>query len=322
MSEGKQQSSPQSGADVGWRQEALAIWRSFPNRAMFGVLLVAWLLLFQFLGSSTFGYVDTPSLLRWMYNAYNSPFSEDQHGDLIPFVVLGLMWWKRKELEAASKGIWLPALIGLGAGLVLHVLGYVVQQPRISIIGFFIGLYFLSGLTWGKSWLRRIFFPFILFVFCIPIGSLAESITFPLRMIVTHISVAISQGLLGIDVVRDGTRIFDARRTFQYDVAPACSGIRSLISLLALTTIYGFVTFERSWKRVLTMGLAVPLAVAGNVVRITTVIIAAEAFGQTAGSWVHDYAGFITFAVAIACVLLLGHWLREDRQTGGQGGAL
>ena len=59
--------------------------------------------------------------------------------------------------------------------------------------------------------------------------------------------------------------------------------------------------------------IAVPLAVAGNVVRITGVIIAAEAFGQNVGTKVHDGGGFVTFGIAIICVMVLSHWLREER---------
>jgi exosortase/archaeosortase family protein len=62
------------------------------------------------------------------------------------------------------------------------------------------------------------------------------------------------------------------------------------------------------------VAVAVPLAVLGNVIRITGVIIAAEAFGQDVGTKVHDGAGFVTFAVAIVCVMLLSHWMKEDRE--------
>jgi exosortase len=192
------------------------------------------------------------------------------------------------------------------------VAAYLVQQPRLSILAFFAGVYALMGLAWGWPWLRASFFPFILFVFCIPVGSLAESITFPLRMAVTSISVGISHHVLGIDVIREGSRIFAPDHSFIYDVAPACSGIRSLISLLALTTIYGFVQFQSAWKRILMVVIALPLALAGNVVRITSVIIAAEAFGQDVGARVHDSAGFVTFLVAIVCVVALGFWLKEE----------
>jgi exosortase len=297
-----------------FRGEWVDLCRRLPDKGLFFALLLGWFGLFQFLGNSTFGYVDTPSLFGWMYNAYSAPNSEDGHGLLIPLVVGALFWWKRKQLLALHKAPWWPGLFLVSLALLLHICGYVVQQPRLSIIALFAGVYALTGLVWGTAWLRASFFPFFLFVFCIPVGSLAESITFPMRLLVTKASVALSQVVLGIDVLRDGSQIFDPLGTFKYDVAPACSGIRSLISLLALTTIYGFLTFEATWKRLLMVVVALPLALVGNIARISAVIMTAEAFGQKAGSRVHDGAGFITFGIAIGCVMALSYWLREDRR--------
>jgi exosortase len=298
----------------GLMRDLAAHWNMLPEKGFFFGLAALWVALFHFYGNSTFGYIDTPSLFRWLYTVYTSAYSEESHGILIPWVVLALFWWKRTELAAVSKQVWPPALIGVAAGLLLHLIGYVGQQSRISTIGFFVGLYFLMGLAWGRAWLRACFFPYVLFLFSIPLGSLAEAITFPMRQLVTILSVGFSHVVLGVDVVRDGTRIFDPHGAFEYDVAPACSGIRSLISLLALTTIYGFVTFKTGWKRGVTVLAALPLALIGNTVRIVAVILAAEAFGAKAGMRVHDGAGFITFGIAIGCIMLLGYCLREDKQ--------
>lgn len=294
----------------GLREEVVGLWASLPDKPLFFILLAAWLALFHVLGNSTFGYKDTASLFVWMNYAYNNS-DDDAHGKLIPFVVLGLLVWRRKELAAVPKATWWPALILLVAGLALHVAGYVVQQTRVSIVAFFVGLYGLTGLVWGRRWLGVTFFPYFLFVFCLPLGTLAETITFPLRMLVTHISVGIGHAL-GIEVIRNGTQIMGAGG-FNFDVAPACSGIRSLTALTALTTIYGFLTFKAAWKRALMVFIAVPLAVIGNVARIAGVIVTAEAFGEKAGLKFHDGAGFVTFTVAIVCVMALGYWLREDR---------
>jgi exosortase len=199
------------------------------------------------------------------------------------------------------------------AAMLLHLGGYMVQQTRVSIVAFFVGLYGLTGMIWGPQLLRTIFFPFFLFAFCVPLGNSAEYITFPMRMLVTHLSVGFSHEILGIDVIRDGSRIFAADGSFQYDVAPACSGIRSLITLLALTTIFGFLSFKTTWKRIFMVLLAGPLAVLGNTIRITGVIVTGEAFGHDAGAWIEQKLGFVTFAVALVAVLAIGHWLREER---------
>ncbi|HVV02224.1 MAG TPA: archaeosortase/exosortase family protein, partial [Verrucomicrobiae bacterium] len=139
-------------------------WERLPNKGFFLILLAAWLAVFQFFGNSTLGFIKSPSLLYWMYRAYEpSDMGDDGHGYVVPFVVLGLFWWKRKELLSLPLKEWWPGLFVVGCGIILHVLGYCVQQPRISIVGLFVGIYGLTGLAWGFEWLRRSFFPFCLF---------------------------------------------------------------------------------------------------------------------------------------------------------------
>ena len=285
--------------------------RVLPDKGVFAILAVAWLLLFQFFGNSTFGYIDTPSLYAWMYSSYNAPLSEDGHGDLIPFVVLILLWWKRDELKSLSLQPWSWSFGLVVAAVLLHVVGFIAQQPRISIVALFLGLYGIMGLCWGVQWLRNTFFPLFLFAFSVPIGSLAQVITFPLRLLVSEIAVVVATSLLGLDIIREGTMIFDGDRSFQYDVAPACSGIRSLITLFAFTTIYGFITYRSLWRRLVMMFASVPLAVAGNVLRITTVIAVGDIYGMEAGLKIEQKLGILTFVVAIVGVMALGHFLRE-----------
>src|SRR5580765_1247967 len=294
------------------RDELAALWSSLPDKLLFFILCVIWGVFFHVLGNSTFGYKDTPSLFGWMNYAYNT-LEDDRHGKFIPLVVLALLLIKRRELTAVPKVPWWPALGLVVAGLLLHVAGYLVQQTRISILAFFLGLYGLTGLVWGPQWLRATFFPYFLVIFCFPLGTLAEKITFPLRTLVTHLSVGIAH-VLGVEAIRNGTQIIGANG-FNFDVAPACSGIRSLTALAALTTIYGFLTFHAAWKRLFMVLLAAPLAVIGNVARITGVILTSEAFGERAGLKFHDGAGFVTFFVAIICLMALGRWLREEPAT-------
>ncbi len=301
---------PLSGERSALRDELAALWSSLPDKVLFFTLCAVWGTFFHLLGNSTFGYKDTPSLFGWMNYTYNC-HEDDRHGKLIPLVVLALLLVKRRELTTVPKAPWWPALVVVVAGLLLHIAGYITQQTRVSILAFFLGLYGLTGLVWGRHWLRATFFPYFLFIFCFPLGTLADRITFPLRSVVTHVSVGIAH-LSGIEAIRNGTQIIGANG-FNFDVAPACSGIRSLTALTALTTIYGFLTFRAAWKRVLMVLVAGPLAVIGNVARITGVILTSEVFGEKAGLKFHDGAGFVTFFLAILCVMALGRWLRDDR---------
>ena len=235
-----------------------------PDKGPFLVLLAAWLALFHFLGNSTFGYTKSASLFGWLKYSYTAT-PDDEHGFLIPLVVIGLLWWKRAELLAVPKRPWWPAGLLLAFSLLLHAAGFMVQQTRVSVVGFFVGLYALMGLLWGPRWLRATFFPFVLFIFCVPVTTVASTITFPLRLFATKITSAFCHVILGINVIQDGTRIFDANGSYQYEVAAACSGIRSLTAIFALTTIYGFTTFKSVWRTLLIIGSAFPLAVAANV---------------------------------------------------------
>jgi len=299
-----------------FRLEFLDCWRRLPNRAFFFILMAAWLALFHFVGNSTMGYIRTPSLWWWMYYTYNPTTeipggAEDSYCELVPLIVLVLFWLKRKELLSLQLQSWWPGLVLVALGLVLHIGSYVVQQPKLSILSMLVGLYGLMGLAWGWRFLRASFFPFFLLVFCVPLGSAGQGITWPLRLLVAKIVTVIAHIGLAPGLVRQGTMLLDAQSAFQYDIAPACSGIRSIASLLALTIIYGVLYFKQTWKRLLIVAAAFPLAIIGNVARLTVTVAVAEIFGQDAGSRVETNMGFVTFGVALVCMLVLGHWLRE-----------
>ena len=293
-------------------------WRMLPNKFFFFSLAAVWVALFTFLGNSTFGYLDSNSIFSWTFDINTSPNSDSQFCLFIPFVVLALFWWKRAELVAQPLGFWWPGIFLIAAGLLAHLIGYVVQQPRLSLIGFFMGLYGLTGLAWGRHWLKASWFPFFLLIFYIPAFG-TDWLTLRMRLMVSWIVAAIAHLGLAPDLIRDGTQLFDAQHTFGYEVAAACSGIRSLTALLALTTIFGFVNFKAPWKRAVMILLAFPLSVLGNVMRLCFTIVVAELFGQNAGKAVETDAGFVTFAVAIGCVFLVARWLEKgELKTGSE----
>jgi exosortase len=296
-------------------QDSRDCWRRLPNKGFFFLLLAAWLALFQFLGNSILGYIHTPSLFSWMHEAYrnsSSSANDDAHGNFIPFLVVGLFWWKRKELLALPLKTWWPGLLILVTGMVLHILGYVLQQPRLSIVALFAGIYGLMGLAWGRVWLRKGFFPFVLFVFSIPLGAQAQFITVPLQVLVSWL-VGVAAHILGIGVVQDGVRLIDPSGTYQYEVAAACSGMRSLIAIFLLATCYGFIVFRTAKKRILMIMLAVPFAIFGNFLRLLFIIIAAEMGGQEWGSYVHENWLFslVPYLPAFIGVFWVGNWVER-----------
>jgi exosortase len=302
-------------------QDTVECWQQLPNKTFFFVLLAAWLALFQFLGNSILGYVHTPSLFSWMYMAYNpnGQESDDSHGNFIPFLVVALFWWKRHELLASQFKLWIPGLLILVMGMVLHILAYTLQLPHFSIIALFIGIYGLMGLAWGPEWLGKSIFPFFLFIFSVPLGTHGAIITFRLRLLVSQL-VEMTSHFFGINIVREGTQLFDPSGSFQYDVAPACSGIHSLIAIFLLGTVYGFFMFRSAWKRLLLIVLGFPFAVLGNLVRLLMVIAAAEIGGQKWGDYVHDSTIFslVPYVPAFLGLLLVGYWLERSEKKAEQ----
>jgi exosortase len=305
-------SNPAFPLPPGPAEEIAQAWRATPYKGWFFLILGLWVALFHFLGNSTLGYVNTPSLFGWMNYAY-SQSQDDELGRYMPFIVLALCWWKRDELLAVPKTPWTGALVLLAFALLLHLIGFGIQQTRLSVAGFYFGVYAIAGVAWGWRFLRATFFPAFLLVFCIPFGTLAETITFPLRLIATSVTSAISQYGLGVSLIQNGTQIFDPQGTFRYEVAAACGGLRSLTATLALGCVYAFITLERPWKRLVLILAAFPLAVAGNVLRLTFIVVAAEAFGQEAGNWVHDdpYMSLLPYVPAFIGLGAMGSWLRE-----------
>jgi exosortase len=298
-----------------FKKEFAVIWPRISNKPFFFAVFAAWLLLFHFIGNSSFGYYNTPSLLRWMYNTYNETNSDDSHGMLIPFAVLALVWWKRKQLLELPQRAWWPGVALLIFAVVLHLIGYVVQQPRISIAAFFVGLYALVGLTWGWKWMKATFFPFVLFAYSMPLSSLdiLTKITLPLRILAAAASTLIAHGLLGLDVVRQGTMIFNPNHTFSYEVAAACSGIRSLIALSALMLIYSMMNFDKTWKRVSIILLSLPLALFCNIIRVLAMVVVGETFGFQAAKRTDDTAWIFTFALAVIAMFVISHFWADKK---------
>src|ERR1017187_2711034 len=211
----------ESGVLEEFQMDPVNCWQRLPNKGFFFFLLVVWLALFQFLGNSSFGYINTPSLFQWMLGAYTArgpdgSLNDDSIGLWVGPLVLALFWWKRKELLEIPMKIWWPGLLLATCGMVLHIVGYLTQEPKVSIIAMLVGIYGLMGLAWGTEWLRRSFFPFFLLLFCIPFATMIDFVTVRLQILVCQIVEWISHYLLTIEVIREGTILKDPANTYHY----------------------------------------------------------------------------------------------------------
>jgi exosortase len=287
---------------------------SLPSKPQFLLVAIAWIVLFQFLGNSSLGYASTPSMFSWLVAVYESN-PDDSLGYMIPPLIVALLYAKRDDLVPLEKAPWVPALILLILALLLHVVGYLVQQVRVSLLAFGLGLWAVTGLFWGVRWMRATAFPFALMVFAVPLTAYTDSMTFHLRLLSTSLAAGFCKEVLNLSLIRDGTVVFHALpggvRGFEFEVAPACSGIRSLTVVLLLTLVFGYLRFDTLWRRIALVVAAIPLAVIANVVRLVTVFTVGEAWGGAAGKRIETNLGFVTFAVAFGGMLLLARFIKE-----------
>ena len=150
----------------------------------------------------------------------------------------------------------------------------------------------------------------------VPLGSLTDKVTFPLRLMVTWIVEHLFNDILGIGVIRRGTLLFNGLGTYQYEVAAACGGMRSLISIFLISTSYAFLVFRSPLNRLIMVFASLPLAVIGNTVRLSTVVAAGEWKGQVAGNFVHDNGiiSMLPYIPAIFGVMVIGSYLEKGEQ--------
>ncbi len=260
--------------------------------------------------TDVFGY----SAFRWMVGRWGDTVSyggvDYSHGWLIPFVSAWFVWKDRKRLKASVSGdVDRRGLWAVLAGVLLHTAGFRIAQTRLSMAGLIAMVWGIPFYLYGWQTAKILAFPSAYLVFCIPLTFL-DGLTFPLRMVAARLSDIILNGL-GIEVWRSGTGLYSAPpNPFQLDVADPCSGLRSLLAIAALCSAYAFATLRSTWKRLTLFLFSIPLAMAGNIVRIVTVAIIIRATGSEAGMrFYHDYSGYLVFASVTVLMVGLGQAL-------------
>ncbi|MBW7908151.1 MAG: exosortase/archaeosortase family protein [Kiritimatiellae bacterium] len=272
--------------------------------------------LFHFQGNTTDVRSFGRSALAWMIERWNDDdgTGDYSHGWLVPFVSIAVVWMKRRELAAAPKAISKVGLSLVIFALMLHWLGAKAQQTRLSLFGMLLLIWAIPFYFYGWRTAKLLIFPCSYLIFCIPLNFL-DSLTFPLRLLAASLSTGFLNGV-GIAAERSGSAIYSmAAGGFNFDVADPCSGIRSLLALTALTAVYAYFTQKTLIRKWILFLCAIPLAIAGNIARIVTVGIVAEAFGEKlALGLFHDYSGYVVFSVAIALMLGIGTLLNTNFQ--------
>jgi exosortase len=242
--------------------------------------------------------------LRWLVNSWLSS-SYYSHGFLVPFVSAAIIWTKREQLE--TKEPTLSGIFWILLAAVLYALNIILD---IRVLGPLSLLVLIAGLTWlsrGMRAVKVLAFPLIFLLFLVPFPFIPD-----LAYRLQEISVFSSSrllGILGFPITSSGAEIY--LQTTVFTVGVPCSGINSLVALLALASVYAFILQGPLSKRIGLFVMAFPIAIVANILRIVSIIMVAYFFNvQTAAGWYHDISSPIFFVLAFLAVVLAG-WLMK-----------
>lgn len=265
------------------------------------VLLVLWY----------FGFVERfgpdygrRSALAWLYSAW-TPVTDYEHGKLVPFVIVGLIAYRYREIrQSISRGSWW-GLLSVALGCLFFVAAYRTYQPRIAIGG-------LPFILWGGAlyycgWkaARLLIFPLFFIWIAIPLPAFQQATTH-LQLLATQLAHHGSD-LLGVETYTQGTTILPVKGDWKpLSIAHGCSGIRSLMALLMISAAWAYVAKIALWKKAILFASALPLAIVGNSLRVISIFVIAE-YGnaQWASTTWHDWSGLLLF-YPVSLLALLG----------------
>lgn len=260
-------------------------------------------LLFYFFGNDSEIQITkgSRSIFYWVYFQWGH---ERYAGNWIILVVAAyIIFSKRTELsESKASPSILGLLVFLGA-ILMHITGYRTQFPRISLIATIPAYWGLICTIWGWDMAKKLLFPAGYALLCFS-ASLLQDFTMPLRLYSSALADVLLDGI-GIETIREGTTIrSSAGGGFIFDVEDACSGLRSLTAMMALTAPYAYYTLRGGmWRKWVLFAFSIPLAMASNALRIFTLAAIAEWIGTDLAMMLyHDLSGYI---VLIFSILLL-----------------
>ncbi len=226
------------------------------------------------------------------------------HGFLIIPIALYFVWERRQKLVTTPVAPSSMGLVLFGGGIAVLLAGLWGSElflSRIALLPVIAGIVlFLLG--WNH--LRILAFPIAFLLLMIPIPAIIfNQIAFPLQMFASRVGEwAISA--VGIPVLREGNVLVLAHTTLE--VAEACSGIRSLVSLITLGLVYGYFMDQRGWVRGLIVASAIPVAILANGARVAGTGMAAHWIGKEAAEgFFHEFSGWIVFLFAFVMILAI-----------------
>jgi len=238
------------------------------------------------------------------------------HGFFVPLFSALVIWQERERLARLPLNpSWFGLPIAAVAMCVLIVgqLGAELFLSRSSLLVLLAGLIVLFC---GWIYFRALMFPWAFLILMIPIPTVIfNQITFPLQLLASRVSGLILP-MLGVPVLREGNVI--NLPAMALEVAEACSGIRSLMSLVALAIIYGYLMEKRLWVRWILAFASVPIAVAANSVRIIGTGLLVQYWDpEKAEGYFHASWGWIIFVISLVMLYALHGLITVSLQKAG-----
>ena len=248
------------------------------------------------------GWLYYPILLRLIHQWWQDPnFS---HGFFVPAFSLFVLWQDRSKLAALPRrpSWWgLPILVSALGVLVLGDLGAELFLSRFSLLLVLAGLIVLF---FGWNYFRAVLFPWAFLILMIPLPAIVfNQVTFPLQILASKLAAA-GLRLCGVPVLQDGNVL--RLPLMDLEVAEACSGIRSLLSLLTLAVIYGYLMEKRVWVRVALAFASLPIVVAANSLRIVGTGLLVQYWNpDKALGFYHEFEGWLIFVASLIMLYLI-----------------
>ncbi len=245
-------------------------------------------------------------LLSHAPSVFADPKEDMSFGWYVPLFALYVVWTERKALREAAGGASWAGTAALLPFLAIGFLGTRGIQVRFEMLAFAGLSLAIPWAFWGGRVAKKMLFPSLFLLFCIPLASFLDIVTVHLRLFASSAAYELLRGF-GAEVVRRGTMLAAADGSFEIDVAEPCSGLRSIFALMALTAGYAYFNQPTWLRRALLFATSVPLAILGNVARILSICLVANfASPDFATGFYHDYSGYVVFVVAILLMVAAG----------------
>lgn len=238
------------------------------------------------------------------------------HGVLIPIVSLFLAWRNVRDKDIRDADPSKLGMIPFTVGILLYTIGSITIFPFVSAISF---LFVLCGLIlylYGKEMMRSLLFPVLFLIFAIPI-PVVPAITSILQSISARYS-ALTLEMLGVAVMRTGSEI--QLKDCSFSIGMPCSGMNTLISLLAVSAIFIYLLKCPLPKKVALFCITIPVAIAANILRVTAIILIADHYGvEVAMRLFHDFSSPFLFIIAFIFLIIISKLMRcRIGEKGGQ----